>query len=272
MKNKISKYSFLFLLLLAVFLVSSCDFFTNSVLSFAARDTAETVKSTPTNALVSAGSNPSVVGDQNMAQTYLEELGNRPEDLENLKTEEAENVMNLATAALLPVSNFQSILDSMVDNGNQEGGEGENPEQDNNNILASILDSIPSVDTTALEKVLENEKTVQEADISTTAMATISLLGSAIKTEANEGDTTQLFGQITQNLGSDAVKTAETTEDKVNAVLQGTGASEDNTALKTAIAAALVLSQREDLSSLSIGGFDLGQLFGVQTDNGQNNG
>ena len=93
MKNKISKYSFLFLLLLAVLLVSSCDFFTSSVLSFAARDTAETVKSTPTNALVSAGSNPSVVGDQNMAQTYLEELGNRPEDLENLKTEEAENVL-----------------------------------------------------------------------------------------------------------------------------------------------------------------------------------
>ena len=136
------------------------------------------------------------------------------------------------------------------------------------------MNSIPEVDTTALETILGNEKNVKEADITSTAMATISLMGSALKNDesiADEEAMNETFQNISEKLGSEDIKNQATTVDKVNFVLSGTS-SQDNEALKTAITAAILLSEREDLGDLSIGGFNLGELLGAKAEEGNSEG
>ena len=75
----------------------------------------------------------------------------------------------------------------------------------------------------------------------------------------------ETFQNISEKLGSEDIKNLETTADKVNYVLSETS-SQDNEALKTAITAAIILSEREDLGDLSIGGFNLGELLGAKAE------
>lgn len=276
MKNNISKFIVGLSLCFVLLFVTSCELFTTSMLTFAQRDPKDSMKKMSTESLVAAGKDPTVVGDQNSAIAALEVLGERTEDLEKLSPQEATDVMNLATAAIFPVSTFGDILASFMpseddeNSGESEGsGEGENQEENKSNeIISSILNSIPEVDTTALETILGNEKNVKEADITSTAMATISLMGSALKNDesiADEEAMNETFQKISEKLGSDEIKNKATTEDKVNFVLSETS-SQDNEALKTAITAAIILSEREDLGDLSIGGFNLGELLGAKAE------
>ena len=276
MKNNISKFIIGLSLCFVLLFVTSCELFTTSMLPFAQRDLKDSMTKMSTESLVAAGKDPTVVGDQNSAIAALEVLGERTEDLEKLTPQEATDVMNLATAAIFPVSTFGDILNSFANtegeenSGESEGsGEGENQEEnESNEIISSILNSIPEVNTTALETILGNEKNVKEADITSTAMATISLMGSALKNDesiADEEAMNETFQNISEKLGSEDIKNLETTADKVNYVLSETS-SQDNEALKTAITAAIILSEREDLGDLSIGGFNLGELLGAKTE------
>lgn len=276
MKNNISKFLVGLSLCLVFLFVTSCELFTTSMLTFTKRDLKDSMNKMPTESLVASGKDPTVVGNQDSAIAALEVLGDRTDELEKLSPEDATNVMNLATAAILPISTFGDILASFMpseddeNSGETEGsGEGENQEEnEGNKIISSILNSIPQVDTTALETILGNETNVKEADITSTAMATISLMGSALKNDENITNPeamNETFLMISAKLGSEEIKNQATTEDKVNYVLSETS-SNDNEALKTAITAALILSEREDLGDLSIGGFNLGELLGAKVE------
>lgn len=278
MKKNSSNIFLTFFLIFIGISFTSCDLFTTSVLSFTARDLKESLKTMPTESLIAAGKDSSVIGNQSSAQAALEVLGERLEELEDLSPEQAENVMNLATAAIIPVSTFGDILNSMIgQDGNQntenegsEGSEGSEETEENNatEVLASLMNSIPVVDTAALEVILSNQENLTQSDITSTALATVALMASAVKSEESlttEENQLQVFTAITQNLGSDDVKNAETTKAKVAAALNGTGV-ENNDALKIAITAALTITEREDIGDLSIGGFNIGTLLGASTE------
>lgn len=275
MKKNSSNIFLTFFLIFIGISFTSCDLFTTSVLSFTARDLKESLKTMPTESLIAAGKDSSVIGNQSSAQAALEVLGERLEELEDLSPEQAENVMNLATAAIIPVSTFGDILNSMIGqdgnpNTENEGSEGSEETEENNatEVLASLMNSIPVVDTAALEVILSNQENLTQSDITSTALATVALMASAVKSEESlttEENQLQVFTAITQNLGSDDVKTAGTTEAKVAAALNGTGV-ENNDALKIAITAALTITEREDIGDLSIGGFNIGTLLGASTE------
>ena len=139
-------------------------------------------------------------------------------------------------------------------------------------IIAEILNSIPDVNTAALEQVLGNENLVKEAEIGDVAMATVSLMASSLSKKDLEAEEQQdTLDKISENLGkisSEAVKDG-ITDDTIDDVLEGT-AFEDDSAMKTAVKAALTLKDRDDISSLSIGGFNLGELIGVKDEKNEN--
>ena len=72
--------------------------------------------------------------------------------------------------------------------------------------------------------------------------------------------------QNLQNVTPEDLENAENKEELISTVLSGTD-FEDNPAMETAISAVLTLKDREDLESLSIFGFNIGELFGSPSGN-----
>ena len=279
MKTKRTNSIVAILICLTILFTVSCDMFTNSLLKGAARDMSETMKNASESELLAAGANPDVIGDPAAAQAAMDALADK--DLSNISAEEASNVCSLASSAILPVSNLMEALDKILDSeknddnessDNPDGSQTEKESNDATQIIAEILDSIPPVNTTALEKVLGNETLVKEAEIGDVAMATVSLIASSLSKKNLEAEEQQdTLEKISENLGkisSEDVKDG-ITDDTIDDVLEGT-AFEDDSAMKTAVKAALTLKDRDDISSLSIGGFNLGELIGVKDEENEN--
>lgn len=278
MKNKNVNIIIALCLILAVFSATSCDMFTSSLFKNQARDLSSTMKNVSTENLIDSGSNPDVVGNPESAKAALEALGER-EDLENISPEQATNVCNLASSAILPISNLMGIVDQLMNQttppdqdeedfeenvpSDPENGETtENDSQQMLNMFTEILDTVPVVDTTAIETVLNNENLVKEADITSVTMATISLMATAIKEEVSKNEapieetTQELLNQISENmekLQNDETfspenlsnATAEEKKELISTILKDSPL-EDNTAIQTAVFSFLTLSGRED--------------------------
>ena len=279
MKTKRTNSIVAILICLTILFTVSCDMFTNSLLKDAARPMSETMKNASESELLAAGANPDVIGDPAAAQAAMDALADK--DLSNISAEEASNVCSLASSAILPVSNLMEALDKILDSeknddnessDNSDGSQTEEESNDATQIIAEILDSIPDVNTAALEQVLGNENLVKEAEIGDVAMATVSLIASSLSKkdlEAEEQqDTLEKISEKLGNISSEAVKDG-ITDDTIDYVLAET-AFEDDSAMKTAVKAALTLKDRDDISSLSIGGFNLGELIGVKDEENEN--
>ena len=279
MKTKKANSIVAILICLTILFTVSCDMFTNSLLKGAARDMSETMKNASESELLAAGANPDVIGDPAAAQAAMDALADK--DLSEITPEEASNVCSLASSAILPVSNLMEALDKILDseknddNENSDNPDGSQTEKESNDatqIIAEILNSIPDVNTTALEQVLGNENLVKEAEIGDVAMATVSLMASSLSKKDLEAEEQQdTLDKISENLGkisSEEVKDG-ITDTAIDKVLEGT-AFEDDSAMKTAVKAALTLKDRDDISSLSIGGFNLGELIGVKDEENEN--
>ena len=279
MKTKRTNSIVAILICLTILFTVSCDMFTNSLLKGAARDMSETMKNASESELLAAGANPDVIGDPAAAQAAMDALADK--DLSNISAEEASNVCSLASSAILPVSNLMEALDKILDSeknddnessDNPDGSQTEKESNDATQIIAEILDSIPDVNTAALEQVLGNENLVKKAEIGDVAMATVSLMASSLSKKDLEAEEQQdTLDKISENLGkisSEEVKDG-ITDDTIDDVLKGT-VFEDDSAMKTAVKAALTLKDRDDISSLSIGGFNLGELIGVKDEENEN--
>ena len=279
MKTKRTNSIVAILICLTILFTVSCDMFTNSLLKGAARDMSETMKNASESELLAAGANPDVIGDPAAAQAAMDALADK--DLSNISAEEASNVCSLASSAILPVSNLMEAIDKILDSeknddnessDNPDGSQTEKESNDATQIIAEILDSIPDVNTAALEQVLGNENLVKKAEIGDVAMATVSLMASSLSKKDLEAEEQQdTLDKISENLGkisSEEVKDGKT-DDTIDDVLKGT-VFEDDSAMKTAVKAALTLKDRDDISSLSIGGFNLGELIGVKDEENEN--
>ena len=250
-------------LCLVIFSSMSCEMFTTSLFKDAARDMSETMKNASTSDLLASGNNADILGDQAASQAALEELGKR--DLENITPVEAANVCGLASSAILPVSTLMGAIDKIMNATDTEDsdsdGSGDSEKTDNTaDIITEILASIPKVETTAIETVLQNDTLVKETEIGSVAMATVSLMVSSLsKADLDQETQKKELEQITDNLNNklteEEIKDGISTED-VTKVLEGTQFAED-TAMQTAIKAALIMKDRDDLSSLSNSNFIL---------------
>ena len=263
---KIKKLKTLFTICVCLIVLStfSCEMFSTSLFKDMGRDLSEVMKNASTEDLISNGTNPDILGDQQASQAALEALGEH--DLTNITPEDATNVCTLATSAILPTSTLMDAIETIT-NASQEEIE---TEVDALNLINSILTTVPEVDTSALEQVLGNDTLVQEAEISSVAMATVSLMASALANENLETEqqlvNIETITQNLQNVTPEDLENAENKEELISTVLSGTD-FEDNPAMETAISAVLTLKDREDLESLSIFGFNIGELFGSPSGN-----
>lgn len=276
MKTKQTNCIVAILICLTILFTLSCDMFTNSLLKGAARDMSEMMKNASTSELLAAGADPDVIGDPAAAQAAMEALAEK--DLSNISAEDASNVCSLASSAILPVSNLMEAIDKIKDStkdDNSENTDGSQTEEVNESVkvVSEILSSIPAVDTTAIEQVLGNDELVKEAEIGSVAMATVSLMASSLsKADLSPEEQQEQLDIISKQISEikpEDIKDGVTT-DVIDKVLEGT-AFEDDTAMKTAVKAALTLKNRDDISSLTIGGFNLGELIGVKDNENSSN-
>lgn len=276
MKTKQTNCIVAILICLTILFTVSCDMFTNSLLKGAARDMSEMMKNASTSELLTAGADPDVIGDPAAAQAAMEALAEK--DLSNISAEEASNVCSLASSAILPVSTLMEAIDKIKDStkdNNSENTDGSQTEEVNESVkvVSEILSSIPDVDTTAIEQVLGNDELVKEAEIGSVAMATVSLMASSLsKADLSPEEQQEQLDIISKKISEikpEDIKDGVTT-DVIDKVLEGT-VFEDDTAMKTAVKAALTLKNRDDISSLTIGGFNLGELIGVKDNENSSN-
>lgn len=252
MKTKKANSIVAILICLTILFTVSCDMFTNSLLKGAARDMSDIMKNASTSELLAAGANPDIIGDPAAAQAAMDALAGK--DLSKINAEDASNVCSLASSAILPVSTLMDAIGKMT----EDKDESEESEE-STNVISSVLGSVPTdVNTGAIEQVLNNEKLVKETEIGDVTMATVSLMASSLaKKDCTEEERNQALTNISRNLKE------KTT---VGEVLAGTG-FENDTSMKTAVKAALIIKTRDDTSSLSIGGFNLGEVIGVREEN-----
>ena len=252
MKTKKANSIVAILICLTILFTVSCDMFTNSLLKGAARDMSDIMKNASTSELLAAGANPDIIGDPAAAQAAMDALAGK--DLSKINAEDASNVCSLASSAILPVSTLMDAIGKIT----EDKDESEESEE-STNVISSVLGSVPTdVNTGAIEQVLNNEKLVKETEIGDVTMATVSLMASSLaKKDCTEEERNQALTNISRNL-----KEKTTVEE----VLAGTG-FENDTSMKTAVKAALIIKTRDDTSSLSIGGFNLGEVIGVREEN-----
>ena len=249
MKTKKANSIVAILICLTILFTVSCDMFTNSLLKGAARDMSDIMKNASTSELLAAGANPDIIGDPAAAQAAMNALAGK--DLSKISAEDASNVCSLASSAILPVSTLMDAIGKIT----EDKDESEESEE-STIVISSVLGSVPTdVNTGAIEQVLNNEKLVKETEIGDVTMATVSLMASSLaKKDCTEEERNQALTDISKNL-----KEKTTVEE----VLAGTG-FENDTSMKTAVKAALIIKTRDDTSSLSIGGFNLGEVIGVK--------
>ena len=247
----------LLILCLAVLSVTSCEMFTHSLFKGAARDLSKTMEKVSTEDLISSGADPNVISNPESSKAAVEALGKRPEELENISVDQAENILNLGTAAILPTSTLMDVVGQMLspENGETSGEESSETSDLITTVLLSTVQNAPEMDTTAIEIVLGKEEVLEKGDITTVTLATVSLAASAMKSENIETEEAlqEAVSCISENIG----KLTENSEDLsktdvdvfIEEALKGTE-FEDNDAMKTAMNAFYYLMQREDFSTL----------------------
>lgn len=255
---RIREKLFLLILCLAVLSVTSCEMFTHSMFKGAARDLSKTMEKVSTEDLIASGSDPNVVSNPESSKAAIEALGKRPEELENITVEQAENVLNLATSAVLPTSTLMNVLDQVL---NTETGDDTNTEgsSETSNLLATTLltaiQNAPEMDTTAVEIVLGKEEVLKEGDITTVTLATVSLAATAMKSADVESEEAlqEAISSVTENIGKLTENSKDlsntTAEEFIDEALKDTE-FEDSDAMKTAMNALYYLMQRDDFANL----------------------
>ena len=237
------------ILCFALLIVTSCEnMFTTSIFKSAARDPETTVKKSSTEELVNSGSNPEVVNNPEIAQAALEELAGR--ELGKITAEDANNILDLTTSAILPISSIADALEQIQNQNNSE---------EKVELFDKLVESIPQVNTAAVEKILSDPELVNNADISSVVMGTISVMSSTIANTEITQTPTEILSEIVNNVKND-ISDDMSTEEKISTVLQGTD-FENNSAMVAVVNSILIIKDREDVKNLNLFGIDIGGMF-----------
>lgn len=245
------KIAFIFTSLVLVCLSISCEFFSKPLYRFS-RDISGVIGSMSTADL--AGNVDKLSSDPKIAADVLNELANRPQDeVSNLSKEDKEKLLNAGVSAILPVSQLGDMVEQLTK------GDGEMN-------FATIMDSLSqggaSVNTKALETILEDENILKTTDASTLAFSAASLIVNTVKTEVGDSssfeDKMTAFQDIAKNVNGNFDK-----DNFENQLISNGFTAESASALSAAMGVANVLTgeRKDDAAGVGIGGFTISDLL-----------
>ena len=245
------KIAFIFTSLVLVCLSISCEFFSKPLYRFS-RDISGVIGSMSTADL--AGNVDKLSSDPKIAADVLNELANRPQDeVSNLSKEDKEKLLNAGVSAILPVSQLGDMVEQLTK------GDGE---MDFATIMDSLSQGGASVNTKALETILEDENILKTTDASTLAFSAASLIVNTVKIEV--GDSSSFEDKMTAF--QDVAKNVNGNFDKENFAtqLEAKGfTAESASALSAAMGVADILTgeRKDDAAGVGIGGFTISDLL-----------
>ena len=245
------KIAFIFTSLVLVCLSISCEFFSKPLYRFS-RDISGVIGSMSTADL--AGNVDKLSSDPKIAADVLNELANRPQDeVSNLSKEDKEKLLNAGVSAILPVSQLGDMVEQLTK------GDGEMN-------FATIMDSLSqggaSVNTKALETILEDENILKTTDASTLAFSAASLIVNTVKTEVGDSssfeDKMTAFQDVAKNVNGNFDK-----DNFENQLISNGFTAESASALSAAMGVADILTgeRKDDAAGVGIGGFTISDLL-----------
>ena len=158
------KIVYMFVLVVGCLMFASCSLFTTSLGTAFARDSDKMFNKATTAELVDFATD-SGAADSDVAAGILDELSKRENELSVLEVEDKEDILQLAVDATIPMGAIAGVL-ADVDMNNMEN-------LDAGSIVNDIFDAIPEFDTAALDALLSDRDTLENADVSVLADAAI---------------------------------------------------------------------------------------------------
>lgn len=249
------KTFFYVVLFLFTILVMSCEVFSNPLYKVS-RDISDMVDSMSTGDLV--GNIDKLASDPSKSADILNELSNRDQkEIEKLSQGEKEKLLEAGIGTVLPTSKLGEAVDSLV-----SGGEN----TDFNKVMEKLCEETPSVNTKVLETALSDKDVLSNTDAGTIALSAASLVVATIKNESDESS-------VDAKMEDFQAAVAEATDEAdLKKNLQDKGFSPASIeSLTVAMNASKVLqgtagegmpNRKDDLSSLNLGGQDVGSLLG----------
>ena len=245
------KIAFIFTSLVLVCLSISCEFFSKPLYRFS-RDISGVIGSMSTADL--AGNVDKLSSDPKIAADVLNELANRPQDeVSNLSKEDKEKLLNAGVSAILPVSQLGDMVEQLTK------GDGE---MDFATIMDSLSQGGASVNTKALETILEDENILKTTDASTLAFSAASLIVNTVKTEVGDSssfeDKMTAFQDVAKNVNGNFDK-----DNFENQLISNGFTAESASALSAAMGVADILTgeRKDDAAGVGIGGFTISDLL-----------
>ena len=245
------KIAFIFTSLVLVCLSISCEFFSKPLYRFS-RDISGVIGSMSTADL--AGNVDKLSSDPKIVADVLNELANRPQDeVSNLSKEDKEKLLNAGVSAILPVSQLGDMVEQLTK------GDGE---MDFATIMDSLSQGGASVNTKALETILEDENILKTTDASTLAFSAASLIVNTVKTEVGDSssfeDKMTAFQDVAKNVNGNFDK-----DNFENQLISNGFTAESASALSAAMGVADILTgeRKDDAAGVGIGGFTISDLL-----------
>lgn len=246
------KSLFCFASLVFVSFVMSCNFFSKPLYSFS-RDISGVVSSMSTADLV--GNVDSLSSDPKKAADVLNVLADRDQDeISNLPKDDKEKLLNAGTSAILPVSQLGDMVEQLTKEGETV---------DMTSIMDSLTQGAPTVNTKALETVLEDEEILKSTDASTLALSAASLIVNTVKTEADDTSSFETKMKDFQEVAGTTSAETFNKEDFENQLQKKGFSAESASALSAAMGVTNVLTgeRKDDTASISFGGMSIADLL-----------
>lgn len=197
MKNKkLWNTSFVFGCVLVVFVLSSCEMFTNSLGKQFARDADEKKEllrnSSAADLAAMAADGGATSKDTSVA--IMEVLGENPKELLTLTPVEKKAVLDLALGATVSISTLTGIIDDIdIDNIESMGDDPAVVKK----LIDTVFEGVTGFDTTAITTLLTDKDALQEIDPSTLANA-------AIATVIQVAKKTEIMGKFLDSIDPNA--------------------------------------------------------------------
>lgn len=188
--NKILKVSALIALIICI---TGCSFFSTSWGAGLKRENAEELSALSMDDLAVLLSDPDYLSDPAAIESLLEALGSKtPEEIQNLSPEEKQAILDLTISVGVPISSLGGIIDQAASG-------------DAGSALAQLVASTDVIDTDAAAAVLTDPETLQTADTTVIAAATMTVLVQVAAAETDDSENQdeavdELVNNITQSI------------------------------------------------------------------------
>lgn len=239
-------------IVLSVFAVTSCSFFTSSWGTGLKRDLSQSYEKKNTDQLAQMVTDPGVISDPEAGNQLLTALGTR-DNLTDLSSKEQNNVLDLMVGASISADTITTVLDTIT-----SASENSDPVE----MISTIIDSMGTTDLAAVTKILDGLSDESKFggdgfDVSSVAMASICVVAQVVKNDAvvENMDTVKDAFQGVLNA------TEENRQAAIDSAIESMNIQADAIdSVMAALNAVAVISKQEDAELFP--GITIGQLMG----------